>query len=88
MAATHVTIYRSDKTVQTDLRSFIDRVYDKSLQFIVHRWQLQFLFLKSLSIKFAQFYRRVWMAIAQLPQFAPELHGARFVLCAADRSAK
>lgn len=51
--------------MQTSLRSFINRVYEKSLSIIVHRWQLQFSLNKSLSIAFAQFYRCVWMAIAQ-----------------------
>lgn len=31
----HVTIYRSDLSVQTDLRRFIDYMYDKSLQFFL-----------------------------------------------------
>lgn len=32
--ATHITIYRSNLVLQTDLIRFIDRVYEKSLQYI------------------------------------------------------
>ena len=51
MPATHVTI----NLWEPDSFSFIGRVYDKWLQFMVHRRHLKFSLNKSVSIAFAQF---------------------------------